>query len=112
MGKPRGSSNVRSYKLAADALERGAKQGKLSPIEVMLENMWDSFDRALRVKGTHKKANDERSHLRSKAQAYAADAAPYCHPKMQNVDVNTFYPKEEKENRMVIEFVNAPKKRE
>jgi hypothetical protein len=106
-GRKKGSKN-KPRELVVSFTERAATAGnarvhakviptlKLTPLEVMLENMnwaWDKAndlerhiidgsDAALEIKLD---AFKEMVRLRDRAQAYAEKAAPYVHPKLQAV---------------------------
>jgi hypothetical protein len=100
-GRPKGSRNSRSYKIAADALEEGRARGKLTPIEIMLENMWDAYDKATTAKGTL-----ARIEARQRAQECAKDAAPYCHTRLGTLEVSGI-DGDPIENKIVVEFVRS-----
>lgn len=116
MGRKRDSRNSRSYKQAVDCMEAGKAKGKPYPVEVMLNNMWDAYDKAMdhKAKGeksTNKKIKDQ--HLaeeitnRQRAQECAKDVAPFCHSKLGTLEVSGV-DGGSIENKIVVEFVKSP----
>lgn len=116
-GSKKKSRHSRSYKAAVDAMEAGKAKGRLYPVEVMLDNMWDAYDKAM----THKKkaaklvgkSKDKQESLeiehRNRAQDYARDVAPFCHTKLGTLEVSGI-DGESIENKIVVEFVKSDKK--
>jgi hypothetical protein len=77
-GRPRGATNRRSREILAEARERG-----IEPIQVMFHAMEHFLQRA-------KDAEDdgEQDAMISQAVEVASLAAPYCHPKLRQVEVS------------------------
>jgi len=116
MGRKKDSRNSRSYKAAVDAMEAGKAKGKLYPVEVMLNNMWDAYDcamehRANRLKTNSLKTREKETALeiehRSRAQECAKDVAPFCHTKLGTLEVSGI-DGQSIENKIVVEFVKSP----
>lgn len=116
-GRKKGSRHSRSYQIAIAAIEAGKANGRLYPIEVMLDNMWDAYDQAmihkkkaakLSGKSQEKQRDLEISH-RSRAQDYARDVAPFCHSKIGTLEVSGI-DGEAIENKIVVEFVKSDQK--
>ena len=77
MGRPKGSVNKRNAAIA----QLAAKDG-VTPVEAMLEAMRYHHDKALALPDGDLKI----AHYGYMAE-YAAKAAPYCHPRLANVEV-------------------------
>lgn len=115
-GRKRGKHrNHRSYKIACEVLEKGRAEGKMSPIEVMLWNMWDAVDKVTAIvkrKATTDKAKRqqriEEGNARTFAQDCAKDAAPYCHTRLGQLEV-TGIDDGDIEHRITVEFVKGKK---
>jgi hypothetical protein len=77
-GRPRGATNRRSRAILAEARERGVE-----PITVMTDAMAHFLERA------GDSADDgERDALILQAVEVASLAAPYCHPRLRQVEVS------------------------
>lgn len=87
-GRKRGSRTVRTTKVA----EREISSGRVTPLEVMLKAMRDHYDKQ----------------EWAAAAAFAKDAAPYMHPKLQSVMHSGDQDKPiVTDNTVRIEFVKA-----
>ena len=80
-GRPPGSANKRSRKIAEEVYETG-----ISPLEVLIEAMRFEYGEA-----TNPENQDimYKSLKLEKAADYAAKAAPYMHPRLQAVELST-----------------------
>ena len=113
-GRKRNSRHSRSYQIALKAIEEGKANGRLYPMEVMLDNMWDAYDKAMAHKkkaaklvgkGKQKELDLETTN-RNLAQGYACDVAPYCHSKLGSLELSGI-DGEAIENKIVVEFVKS-----
>lgn len=116
-GTKKKSRHSRSYQIAIAAIEEGKAKGRLYPIEVMLDNMWDAYDKAMAHKKKAEKSVgklkekqlDLETINRQKAQDYAVDCAPFCHTKLGTLEVSGI-DGEAIENKIVVEFVKSNQK--
>jgi hypothetical protein len=77
-GRPKGAVNKRSRAILAEAQERGVE-----PITVMLEAMAHFLQRA-----NDAAEDSEKDAMILQAVEVASLAAPYCHPKLRQVEVS------------------------
>lgn len=110
-GRPPGSTNYRK----ALEVRRILDEVGLTPFYVMMINMKKAYEQALALEATalpaEKSKRIEREmniwSLRSKAQGFAVDAAPYCHPKVANIQHSNDPDNPLPENNLQVIFVNS-----